>query len=212
MLADEGGEAVALGQYFNAFAGFYDARGADVDHLQWAACELCLGLDDGAVVLASVGVALDRYVEDGETFLRGVADFFCQQDASGAGAEGRLPADEGFERVEKAVAGEEFEEGGRFAAGDDEAVDVGQLFRLADEDGFGSGFAQGCGVGVVVALNGENSDVRRCRFFRGVQRFFLGRPGGKLADTLPPAFCTGIVYYQQVTGNILYGDRLFSMA
>lgn len=160
LLADEGRKAVALGEDFDFGAGADDARGADVDHFERAAFELRGRGGDGAVVLASVGVALDGCVEDGEAFLRGIADFFGQKDASGAGAEGRLLADEALEGVEETVAGEESEEGGRFAAGNDEAVDVCQFFRLADEDGFGSGVAEGGGVSVEIALNGEDSDAR----------------------------------------------------
>lgn len=142
-LADQGGEAVALGEHFYFGAGFDDARGADVDHFERSALELRRSLDDGAVVLASIGVALDGGVEDGEAFLRGVAHLFCQQDASSAGAEGRLLADEALEGVEESVAGKKLEEGGRFATGDDQAIDAGQLVGLADKDGFGSGIAQG---------------------------------------------------------------------
>ena len=60
--------------------------------------------------------------------------------------------------AEEAVALEKFEEGGGFAAGDDESVDAVELLGLADEDRFGTGFAQGGGVGFVVALDGENAD------------------------------------------------------
>ncbi len=141
LLTDQGGKAVAFGEHFYFGAGFDDARGADVDHFERSAFELRRSLDDGAVELAAVGVAFYSRIEDGEAFLRGVAHLFCQQDASGAGAEGRLLADEALEGVEEAVAGKKLEEGGRFAAGDDEAIDAGQLFGLADEDGFGSGIA-----------------------------------------------------------------------
>jgi hypothetical protein len=161
LLADENREAVALGEDFDTRARFYDPWGADVDHLQRAAVQFRFTFDDGAVDLASVGVAFDGGVEHGKALLRRVADFFCQQDASGAGAEGRLRFYEGLQRIEEAVAGEEFQECGRFAAGDDEAVNVDQLLRLAYEDGFGSGVAQCCGVGIEIALNGEDTDARR---------------------------------------------------
>ena len=89
-------------------------------------------------------------------------DFFGEQNAAGAGAEGGLGADEVLQGGEEAVALEKLEEGGGFAAGDDEAVDVGEFFGLADEDRLGSGFAQGCGVGFVVALDGEDADLWSC--------------------------------------------------
>jgi hypothetical protein len=193
--ADEGGGVVAFGEDFDSRAGFHDPWGTDVDHLERSAWEFGVGGDDGAVDLASVGVALDGGVEDGEAFLRGIEDFLGQKDAAGAGTEGRLLADEALEGIEEAVAGEELEEGGGFAAGNDEAVNVGQLFRLADEDGFGSGVAEGCCVGIEISLNGEDADDR-----------FFG------AGQIPlPLFFTGIVYFQYFVGVSLYGDRLFSM-
>jgi hypothetical protein len=138
LLADENREAVALGEDFDTFAGLHDAWGADVDHFQRSASEFRLCLDNGAVDLASVGIAFHGRVEHGKALLRWIADFFCQQDASGAGAEGWLRFHEGLQRVEEAVASEKFQECRGFAAWDDEAVDVDQLLGLADEDGFGS--------------------------------------------------------------------------
>jgi hypothetical protein len=167
LLADENGEAVALGEDFDTLTGLHDAGGADVDHLQWAAFQFRFVFDDGAVDLTSVGIAFHGRVEHGKALLRGVADFFCQQDASGTGAEGRLRFHEGLQSVEEAVAGEEFQKCGRFAAGDDEAVDVDQLLGLADEDGFGASVAQGGGVGIEVALNGEDADAWRILCFDG---------------------------------------------
>ncbi len=55
--------------------------------------------------------------------MRGVLYVFCEEDGAGAGAEGWRGFDEGLEGVEEAAALEEFEEGGGFAAGDDEAVE-----------------------------------------------------------------------------------------
>ncbi len=166
-LADENREAVALGEDFDTFAGLYDTWGADVDHLQWAPSQFRFGFDDGTVDLASVGIAFHRRVEHGKALLRWIADFFCQQNASGAGSEGRLRFHKGLQRVEEAVAGKKFQECGRFAAGDNEAVDVYQFLGFADEDGFGSGVAQGGGVGIEIALNGEDADAKRILCFDG---------------------------------------------
>jgi hypothetical protein len=60
----------------------------------------------------------------------------------------------------KPSALEEFQHGGRFATGDDEAVEIRRGLRGAHQDGVGSGFGQSCGVGGVVALNGEDADER----------------------------------------------------
>jgi hypothetical protein len=128
---------------------------ANVNHLERAAGELRVAGLDGGVDLAAVGVAFDGGVQDAKALLRRVRDFGGEEDASGAGAEGGLGADEVLEGGEEAVAFQKSEEGGGFAAGDDEAVDGGELFGFADQDGVGSGFAEGLGVGVVIALDGE---------------------------------------------------------
>ena len=123
--ADQDREAVAGGEGFYLWAGAGDAGGSDEDHFEWAAGEFGRGGEDGGVDLAAVGVAFDGNVERAERLLRGVLYVFCEKDRSGAGAEGRDVADEGGEGVEEVVALEEFEHGGGFAAGDDEAVDAG---------------------------------------------------------------------------------------
>jgi len=158
-LLDEDREAVALGENFDSCAGLHDARRSDVDELHGATFETGVDGFDDAIDLASVGVALHRCVEHAEALLGGMRDFLGQEDAAGAGAEGGLAADEGFERGEKSVTFEKFEEGGRFAAGNDEAIERIELPGLADEHGLGAGFTQGCSVRVEVALDGEDSDA-----------------------------------------------------
>src|SRR5580700_10192877 len=133
--ADENREAVAGGEDLDVGAGVGDAGGSDEDHLEWAAFEGCRGGEDGGVDLAAVGVALDGDVECCEGFLRGVFYVFREEDRAGAGAEGRGGFDEGFERIEEAVALQEFEERGGLAARDDEAVEVGEFGWGADELG-----------------------------------------------------------------------------
>ena len=89
-----------------------------------------LALADGAVDLASVGVAADADVEGAKAVLRGIFDFGGEQDCAGAGAESGLGVDEFFQLVESGFA-EELQEGPGFAAGDDEAVDVVELLRAS---------------------------------------------------------------------------------
>ena len=84
------GRAVAGGEGFDAGAGTGDAGGADEDHLERAAGEGGFGGEDGGVVLAAVGVALDRDVEYAEGRLGRVAHFLGEEDAAGAGAEDGL--------------------------------------------------------------------------------------------------------------------------
>ena len=156
--ADEDGEVVAGGEGFDVGAGAGDAGGADEDHLEWAAGEFCRLGEDGGVDLAAVGVALDGDVEGGEGFLRGVFYVLCEKDRAGAGAEGWGGFDEGLEGVEEAVTLEEFEEGGGFAAGDDEAVEIGELGWGADELCGDAESGEGFGVGFECALQGEDAD------------------------------------------------------
>ena len=68
-LLDEDRKTVALGEDADAGPGLHDARGADVDELHGAAFEFRGGGFDCAVDLASVGIALDGCVEDGEALL-----------------------------------------------------------------------------------------------------------------------------------------------
>ena len=157
-LLDEDGEAGALGEDVDAGSGLHDAGSADVDELERAAGEFGVGDLDGAVDLASVGIALDRGIKHAKAGLGGVRNLFCKQDAASTGSEGGLAFDEFLERAEKAVALEKFQEGGGFTAGDDEAIDFGKLLGLTDENRFCSGVAEGCGMSVEIALDGEDAD------------------------------------------------------
>ena len=157
-LADESGRVFAGGEGFYDGAGARDAGGADEDHLERAAGERGLGGEDGGVVLAAVGVALDRDVQDAEGGLVRVADFFREKDAAGAGAEDGLRVNEGVEGVVEAGAFEVFEEGGGLSAGDDEGVEVVKLAGLADERGDGSEGPEPVSVDVECALQSEDAD------------------------------------------------------
>src|SRR5260370_526502 len=148
-LANEDGEAVAGGEGFDRRAGADDARGADEDHLEWAAFEFGGGGEDGGVDLAAVGVPLDGDVECSEGFLGGAFAVSGEEDRAGGGAEGGGGVDEGLEGVEEVVALEELEHGGGLAAGHDEAVDfwwAGEVIGGADELGGGSESLQGLDV------------------------------------------------------------------
>ncbi len=160
LLANQDGEAVALGQYFDIGTCFYNAGGANEDHFQRTAFKLCFGVENGAVNLASVRIALYRHVEHGKAFLRRIQHLFCQQNAAGAGTEGRLLLHKRLQGVEKSVAGEELQECGRFSAGNNQAIDCRQLFRFANEDCLGTGITKGNGMRVIVALNCEYADAR----------------------------------------------------
>jgi hypothetical protein len=77
-----------------------------------------------------------------------------------------------LEGVEESAALEEFEHGGGFAAGKDEAVEGGRAVEAEfvgsfDEGRESAGFGEGIGVGGVVALEGEDADAG----VRGVVQF-----------------------------------------
>ncbi len=134
-LTDEDRVRFTGGQGFYGCAGAGDAGGADEDHLEGAAREFGVGVEDGGIDLAAVRVALDGDVEGGEGFLGGVLDVRGEENGSGAGSKGWGGLDEGLEGIEEVVALEEFEHGGGFAAGHDEAVNAFEVGGEADELG-----------------------------------------------------------------------------
>jgi hypothetical protein len=89
-------------------------------------------------------------------------DFRGEQNATGTGTEGGRGGDEGAQRFEKAIALQELKEGGGFAAGDDQAVKTRELIGLANKHRLSADFLKSDGVGVVVALNGEDADAWLC--------------------------------------------------
>jgi hypothetical protein len=159
--ANEDGIVVAAGEDLDAGTEARDARRADEDHLHGPAEERGFGLEDDGVVLAAVGVALDVDVEHAEAGLRRMVNLFGQKDAAGAGAEDGLRADENFEDVVEACAFEVLEEGGGFAARDDERVESGEFFRLADEVRGGAELGEALGVHVEGALQSQHADSGR---------------------------------------------------
>lgn len=122
-LTDEDGAAVTPGEDFDLAGDAGDARGADEDHLQRAAGQGGLRGEDGGIILAAVGVPLHGDIQCSERGLGRVGDLAGQEDAAGAGAKDRLVLDEVLEHVIEAGALKVLEEGGGFAAGDDEGVE-----------------------------------------------------------------------------------------
>ena len=156
-LTDEHRVRFAGGEGFYRCAGAGNTRGANEDHLEGAAGESGVGVEDGGVDLAAVGVPLDGNVEGGQGFLGGIFDVCGEENGAGAGAEGGGGSDEGLEDVEEAVAVKELEHGGGLAAGHDETVDAIEVGWKADEPGCCAESAEHFGVGFVCALKGENA-------------------------------------------------------
>ena len=154
----------------DTFSEVNDFRGADENHLErrfgglvysavvvGAAYEFAFA--DGAVDLASIGIAADVDVECAESGLRGIFNFRGQQDSAGAGAEGGLGAHEFFQLGETFFS-EKFQECAGFAAGDDEAVNMVELFGFFDEHNFGAQLFEPAAVRVEIALQGQDSDFQ----------------------------------------------------
>lgn len=150
---------IAAGEDLDFGSGLDDAGGADEDHLQRIARQGSRRSKDGGVDLASVGVALHHGIEQAERALRGVLDIARQQNCTGASAEDGLLSGEVAQFVEEMPALEELEHGSGFAAGQDQAVQLIQLLRVADFNRVGSGVGERGGVGGVVSLNGQHADA-----------------------------------------------------
>jgi len=160
-LADEDGKAFSLGKDLDFRAGDDDAWSADEDGFERAASELGVQGEDRRVALGAVGVAFDGDVEDAEAELVRVADFFRQQDGSGAGAEDWLLLGECFQGVKEAAAIKKLQHGCRFAAGENQGVQIVESFGGLDEGGLRAGFFESGCVAFVVPLDGEDADLRR---------------------------------------------------
>jgi hypothetical protein len=180
-LADEGGVAVAGGEDFDVGADPIDAGGADKNHLEGAAGEGGGLVEDGGVVLAAVGVALDGDVEGGEGLLGGAGDVGGEEDGSGTGSEGGFLVDEGVEYVEEVAALEELEHGGGLATGDNEGVQAFELGGQTYQAGGGSQGGEDSGVDVVGALKREDADDQGLGWVLGRLVLVLGH-----GTPLPP--------------------------
>src|ERR1700722_19743698 len=121
--------------YFNALADLFDFGGADENHFDGRGAEETFA--DGAVDLASVGVATDADVQGAEARLFGILDLGCEKNSAGTGSESGLGVDKVFQLGESVFA-EKLEERAALAARDDEAIDGVKLFGLFDEDDFGA--------------------------------------------------------------------------
>jgi hypothetical protein len=137
------------GEDFYARTNAGNFRGANEDHLNGSVAEFSFA--DGAVNLAAIGIAANADIERAQSGLLGIFDFGRQKDSSGAGAEGRFGVDKLLELFESGFA-EEFEKRARFAAGDDEAINLIELLRLFDEHNFGAQFCEPAAVRVEITL------------------------------------------------------------
>lgn len=162
-LPDSDGIGAFRGEDFDAFANALDLGGADEDHFERRSGRIAGEVSEeftfanGAVDLASVGIAADANVEGAESGLRGIFDFGGEQDGASAGAEGGLEADELFELFESGFA-KKFEKRTGFAAGNDEAIDVVELLGLFDEHDVSAQLFEPAAVGIEITLQGQDTD------------------------------------------------------
>ena len=143
------------GDDFDAFADVLDFRSADENHFQGRIAEQTLA--DGAIDLASVGVAADADVKGAEAFLLRILDLGGQENCAGTGAEGGLGVDELFQLFESGVA-QELQEGARFAARDHEAINDVEFLGFLDQHNFGTQLLEPAAVSVEIALQGQDTD------------------------------------------------------
>jgi hypothetical protein len=147
-----------------------DLWSADENHFQWRifcrrSWHLVVGhfvlkkfaFADGAVDLASVGVAADADVECGEAFLFGILYFVRKQDRSRAGAERGFHSDKLFQLFEPGSA-QQIEEGSGFAPRNHQAVDLVELLGLLDEHNLGIQLFKPAAVRVEITLQGQDTD------------------------------------------------------
>src|SRR5215469_5969059 len=136
----------------------FDFRGANEDHLNRRGAQPAFA--DGAIKLAAIGVPADRDVKRAESRLLRVFHFAGQQDGSGAGAEGGLQAHELPELLES-LRTKQLEKRARLAAGDNEPVNLVELFGLFDQHDGGAKSFQAAAVRVEIALQGQDTDRHR---------------------------------------------------
>ncbi len=162
-LPDGDGVGAFGGEDLHAFSHMGNFGRADEDHFQWGLVEFAfeiadkLALADGAVDLASIGVAADADIEGAKPVLCGIFNFFGEKDSPGAGAESRLEANELFKLFEAGFA-KKLQKSARFATRDHEAVNVVELLRLFDEHNFRTELFEPATVGVKITLQGQDSD------------------------------------------------------
>jgi len=154
-LTNNNGVIAFGGQDFNCWADAFNFRRTDEDHFDGRVGEPAL--PNGAVKLASVGVAADANVERSQAFLFGILNFVGQKDRSGAGTEGGLEPDESLELLKSSFS-QQLQKRARLAAGNDEPVELIELFRFFDEHNFGAQLFEPLTVRVKIPLQCQHPD------------------------------------------------------
>src|SRR5581483_2597422 len=143
-LADENRIVAFAREDFHLFPNALDLGSADEDGFERAAGQGSFGGVDGDV-------------ERAQALLFGPGHLTREQNCAGACAERRFRAHEIAQPALK-FRTEKLQECGRFSAGDDESVEVVELFRLAHQDDLGPELLEPAAMRVEVALQCENTN------------------------------------------------------
>ena len=159
-LSDQRREAIAPRQNLDAGAGLYDAWSADADHLERPSGEGAFRGHDSRVDLAAIGVALNHGIKQPKRALWRIEDLPRQQNYARAGSKDGFGAAKLLQSFKKTVFFQESQHSGGLATGQDEAIEAGQLLRLAHFDGLRVSLGESLRVAGIVALNGQDADLR----------------------------------------------------
>src|SRR4029077_5422958 len=157
-LPDCDGITALGGNYFYVRSHALNFGGTDKNHLQRGVSQFAGA--DGAVDLASVGVASNSDVERAQARLLGIFNFVGQKDCARARAKRRFNPNEVFQLF-KSCFPEQVQESSTFATGDDQAVDLFQLLRLLDEDDFSAQLFEPFAVRIEIPLQSKYADFHK---------------------------------------------------
>jgi len=152
------GLAFVLRENGNTLPDFFDDRPANKNHFEWIFAEGARAEENVAGELAAVTIAENGHVEELQGILRRVLDLRGEENGARAGAENGVFPGEIADSVEEALFLEKLQLGGRFAAGQDEAVATIEIGDGAHLDGGCSEFAEASGVSFEITLNSKNTD------------------------------------------------------
>src|SRR6202041_14228 len=106
---------------------------------------------DGAVDLASVGVAADTNIECAQAGLLRIFYFGREENRAGAGAERGLDVNKFLELCETIIS-QQFQERAGLTSRDNEAVNTVELLGLFDQHNFSAQLFEPAAVGVEITL------------------------------------------------------------
>lgn len=210
-LLDEHRRTVAGSQHRHRVPDPGNPRRADEDHLERRPGQRRRRRENGRVDLPAIGVAFNRNIERMERGLRRIQHRVGQQDAAGAGAEGRLTANEEVQRPKEAATLQVFKKRSRFAARDNQPVERLELMWLPNQHSVSAKLPKHGRMNIVSALQGQHADSGR----RESHTLMLAAQeevctGGDCEGTLPAACLHQVLLFDRGGGQTLHraGYRL----